>query len=203
MDSPVPPTAARRWSATGRTSGPPPSPSSPSPSTISLPPSPHSPSLCCLCSRATSLGCRPAPALVLTLGVRLGRTVKMQLKMCTDTRALWLQQPLLQAQFDLHLLEATPQFGSRGRPAPGPAPHAPRALSRHTAFPAHFQLALAPCTRRQRESREGVQCCYRLHLHLRPWGQREGRCHQCCRQCKDTVSIVEVWPVYQHSTVTH
>lgn len=158
--SQVPQTAARPLSATERTSGPPPSPSSPSPSTTSSPPNPRSPSLCCPCSQATSLGCSlaPAPALVLILEVQWGRTVKMQLKMCTGTRGLWLQQPLLLAQFDLRLLGVTPLFGSRGRPALEPAPRAPQVLSHHTASPAHFQQALALCTPHRRERMEEVQC---------------------------------------------
>lgn len=170
--SQAPQTAARQWSATGRTSDPPPSPSSPSLSTTSLPPNHRSPSLCCPCSQATSLGCRLAPALalVLTLEGRWGRTVKMQLKMCTSIRGLDLQEPLLLAQFDLLLLEATPRSGSRACPALRPAQPAPRALSHRTASPVHFPQASAHRTPHRRENREGVQRNYRLPLHLHPWG---------------------------------
>lgn len=172
----APQTAVRRWSATARTRGPPPSPSSLSPSTTSSPPNPRSPSPCGPCSQATSLGCRPAPApapgqgLGLTLEDRWGRTGKMQQKMCTDTRGLWLQQPLLLAQSGLRLLGATPRSGPRGRPAPGPAPPAPRAPSLRTASPARCQQASAPCTLPPRESREGVRCRYPRPPHLRLWG---------------------------------
>lgn len=166
----VPQTAARQLSATGRTSDPPPSPSSPSPSNTSLHPNRHSPSPCCPCSQDTSLACRPAPAraLVLILEVRQGRTVKMQLKMCTGTRGR--QQPLLRAQFDLRLLGATHRYVSRGRPALGPAPPAARALSLHTASPVRSQQAMAPCTPHPQESREGDQHSYHVPLHLHPWG---------------------------------
>ena len=59
----VPQTADQRWSATVKIRGPPHSPSSPSPSTTSSHPNHLNPSLCCPCSRATTLGCRPALAL--------------------------------------------------------------------------------------------------------------------------------------------
>lgn len=177
--SPVLQTAAQRWYATVRTSGPPPFPSSPSPYTTSSPLNPHSPSPCFPCSLATSLVCRPAPApapalaLVLALGVQWGRIVKMQLKMGTGTKGLWVQQHLLLAQFDRHLWGATPRFGSRGRPALEPALPAHPALSHHTAAPALFQQASAQCTPRQQESRVRAQRHCPLPLHLPPWGLRE------------------------------
>lgn len=202
---PAPQTAARQWSATGRTSGPHPSPSSLSPSSTSLLLNPHSPSLCCHWSQATSLGCRPAPApaLDLTAEARWGRTAKMQLKTCTGTRAPWLQQPPLPAPFGLPLWGATPQSGSRGHPTPQPAQPARWVLAQHTASPARSQQALAQRTPHPQEIRDRLQRSYHLPLHLLPWGWREGWCHRCCQQWTDTVSTLELWPVYHHPTVTH
>lgn len=152
--SPVLQTAARRWSATVRTSGPQPFPSSPLPSTTSLQLKPPSPSPWRPCSQATSQACRPAPAwaqgLGLGLEVQSGRTATTQLRKCTASRVLSSQRLLLLDWLGPRLLGATPRSASREHPAPGPAPPAPPALSQRTASPARFQPASAPCRPRPR-----------------------------------------------------
>lgn len=157
--SPAPHTAARPWCATARTSDPPPSPSSPSPSTTSSPPSLRSPSPC----SPSSLACRPAPvpALVPVLGVRRRRRATT----CSRCRGLRAHRRLLLGPFGLHPLGATLRFASRGRPAPEPAPPAPPALSPPTAAPAPFPPACA-----SRRSRARVRRRRHVLLRLHPWG---------------------------------
>lgn len=147
MVSPVLQTAAQQWSATARTSGPRPFPSSPLPSTTSLQLKPPSPSPWRPCSQATSLACRPAPAWAQALGleVQSGRTATTQLRKSTASRVLSSQRLLLLDRLGPRLLGVTPRSDSREHPAPGPAPPAPPALSQRTASPAPFQPASAPC----------------------------------------------------------
>lgn len=179
---PVAATAVQQWCATGRTSVPPRSPSSPSRSTTSSPPSRHSPSpsphFCCQLPQ----GCRPAaapPPAPAQVEVRLRR-------MAVKTTAGTTRRPLL-LQSDPPLLEATPQCACRVVPAPLPVPPARPALRRRrTATPAR-------CRPRPPASRGGAR-----PLPRRPWELRGVWCRQCCPPCRATASTGGRWPACLH-----